>query len=496
MSQYQFNQDSKCGIDNCTSKQFYTDAGLTYCINGHLAQGIIEIDDSSNLNKNQPLRRRKVITSDKHKKKSKVLYGNEGKNLFLHCFQQILKTQVWCLIHTHGISKNLEPTVRNIWKIYLTLLTSNKLFQKTKKIIKYHDNSIQGNSNDNISYKITRFPKLIDTISICYLGLLNLRSIITISTLYNFMKSGKIPYMQTSSIIPLEIRKCMEPQYQNALSPTVFPSYEKVLNTTYSIFSAFFILYKIVFPPLNIYPILVSYIQYLHLPLELILPTLKLAYQLNISFTNQQLIEETSLNTMPEVILLAVLLISTRLYFQIDHYDIRNLKDYTYNNLKDWSIWLATMNSQNHIKLANFSYTKTDINKISQISKEEIDNYLNDLSIQLSDNSYIKVPKSLLNIFPINEIKKTNEYFNSTHNYYTSFESYNTKSYTTNTIFRSEKLIYKIFSLSSTLPNITKTLISKGAEMIGITEFKLRKIILILEKQYIYLNDNCKLQNL
>ncbi|KTW27392.1 hypothetical protein T552_02371 [Pneumocystis carinii B80] len=494
MNLYQFNQNSRCGIDNCTSKQFYIDAGLTYCTNGHLVQGIIEIDNTINLNKNQPLRRRKVITTDKHKKKSKVLYGNEGKNLFLHCFQQILKTQVWCLIHTHGISRNLEPTVRNIWKIYLTLLTSNKLFQKnTKKNIKYHD---VGNSNDNMSYKITKFPKLIDTISICYLGLLNLRSIITISTLYNFMKSGKVPYMQTSSIIPLEIRKCMEPHYQNILSPTVFPSYEKVLNATYSIFSAFYILYKIDFPPLNIYPILVTYIRGLYLPLELILPTLKLAYCLNISFTNRQLIHEKNLNTMPEVILLAILLISTRLYFQIDHYDIENLKDYAYNNLKDWSIWLATMNSQNYNKLTNINYTKTDINKISQISKEEIDNYLNDLSIQLSDSSYIKVPKFLLNIFPINELKKTNQCFNSTHNYYTLFESYNAKSYTSNTIFKSGKLIYKIFSLSSTLPNITKTLISKGAEMIGISEFKLRKIILILEKQYIYLNDNYKEESL
>lgn len=74
MSLYQFNRDSRCGVDSCTSTQYYIDSGLTYCINGHLAQGIIEIDNTNDLNRSQPSRRRKVISeSNKNKKKSKSI---------------------------------------------------------------------------------------------------------------------------------------------------------------------------------------------------------------------------------------------------------------------------------------------------------------------------------------------------------------------------------------------------------------------------------------
>ncbi|KAG4301904.1 hypothetical protein PCK1_001880 [Pneumocystis canis] len=453
--------------------------------------GIIEVDNTDNLNKSQTSRRKVITLPDEHKKKSRVLYGNEGKTLFLRCFQQILRNQSWCLIHTHGLPNKLETAIRNIWKIYLMLL-SNKLFYKnTKDISKHQHCLISENSNNNMSYKITELPKLIDTISICYLGLLNLRSTITISILCNLMKSGEIPYMQALSVIPIQIRKCMEPQYQNALSPVAFPSYEKVLNTTYSIFSAFYNLYKIVFPPLNIYPILITYIQNLHLPLELILPTLKLAHQLNISFTNESF-KRKNIGTMPEVILLAILLISTRIFFKIDHYDIGNLKDYSHNNLIDWSIWLTTINL-NYNKLEYFNCTKTDIKKISQISTEEIDNYLNYFTDQLVDNSYTKVSQTILNIFPLNTSKKTIKSHNLIFNHHISFKPlHTTKFYTVNTNYKNEKYIYKMFHPSGNLPNITKTLFSKAAEMIGITELKLRKTILILEKQCIELNISLK----
>ncbi|CCJ30297.1 unnamed protein product [Pneumocystis jirovecii] len=306
MNSYQFDKNLRCGVDNCVSTQYYVDAGLTYCINGHLIEvklGIVEIDNTNDLTRSQQSRRRKITSSGQHKKKSRVLYGNEGKIIFLRSFQQILRTQSWYLIHTHGITNELEHAVRNIWKHYLILLLSNKLFYKNaKNINKYQNKSIIGNPNNIIPYKTKKLPKLIDTIGICYLGLLNIRSSITISDLCNLMKSGKIPYMKALFIIPTQVRKSMEPQYQIALSPTIFPSYEKVLNVTYSIVSAFYDSYKIIFPPLNVYPILVSYIQNLCLPLELILPTLKLAYQLNITFTNKPLKEPNS-NVMPETIM-------------------------------------------------------------------------------------------------------------------------------------------------------------------------------------------------
>ncbi|KAG5519807.1 hypothetical protein PMAC_000080 [Pneumocystis sp. 'macacae'] len=491
MNSYQFDRNLRCGIDNCISTQYYVNAGLTYCTNGHLVEGIIEIDNTNDLTKSQSSRRKK-ITSSEHKKKSKILYGNEGKIIFLRCFQQILRTQSWYLIHTHGITNELEQAIQNIWKHYLILLLSNKLFYKSaKNINKYQKESVTENLNNNIHYKIKKLPKLIDTIAICYLGLLNIRSTITISTLCNLMESGKIPYMKALFIIPTQIRKSMEPQYQIALSPMTFPSYEKVLNATYSIFSAFYDSYKIIFPPLNIYPILISYIQNLCLPLELILPTLKLAYQLNITFTNEPL-EKYSSNVMPEVILLAILLISTRIYFGIDHHNTKNSKNYNHNNLIDWDVWMTTIKSS-YNKLTHFNCTRTDIKKIPQISTKEMDNYLDYLNMQLFNKSYIKVPQTILNIFPLNDPKELDNPFNSTHDFYGSLKLlYITNPSIIETIFKNKKHIYKIFPLSSNLPEITKTLISKGAETIGITEFKLRKIMLDLEKQCINLNDILK----
>ncbi|KAG5439530.1 hypothetical protein PCANB_002105 [Pneumocystis canis] len=363
MNSYHIGNDLKCGVNNCTSTQYYKDSGLTYCANGHLIQGIIEVDNTDNLNKSQTSRRKVITLPDEHKKKSRVLYGNEGKTLFLRCFQQILRNQSWCLIHTHGLPNKLE--------------------------------------------------------------------------------TGEIPYMQALSVIPIQIRKCMEPQYQNALSPVAFPSYEK------------------------------------------------LAHQLNISFTNESF-KRKNIGTMPEVILLAILLISTRIFFKIDHYDIGNLKDYSHNNLIDWSIWLTTINL-NYNKLEYFNCTKTDIKKISQISTEEIDNYLNYFTDQLVDNSYTKVSQTILNIFPLNTSKKTIKSHNLIFNHHISFKPlHTTKFYTVNTNYKNEKYIYKMFHPSGNLPNITKTLFSKAAEMIGITELKLRKTILILEKQCIELNISLK----
>ncbi|KAG4304326.1 hypothetical protein PORY_002301 [Pneumocystis oryctolagi] len=480
------NKNLKCDVDNCVSTDYYLDSGLIYCSNGHLIQGIIEVDDANDLNKNQPSKRRKTVTSSReHKKKSKVLYGNEGKILFLRCFQQILRAQSWCLIHIHGMGNKLENAIRNIWKLYLILL-SNKLYKNTENILKSQNNIVL-NSNNNVN----KLPKLIDTIGLCYLGLLYIRSNITISTLCSLMKSGEVPYMKALSIIPDQIRKSMKSQYQVALSPIVFPSYDKVLSVTYSIFSAFYDFYEIIFPPLDVYPILVTYIQNLLLPLDLILPTLKLAYQLNISFTNE-LLKKTDMETMPEVILLAVLLISTRIYFEIDHYDIENLKDYNHNNLMDWNIWMITIKLLNYDKLIHFNSIENEI-KISQMSTKEIDEYLSYLSNQLADKSYIKVPQTILNIFPLNYSKTEHKLLDSTYDYYTLLKTLRIiNSYTSNTILKNKKYLYKIFPLSSNLPDITKTLFSKGAEMIGISEFKLRKIILNLEKQCINLNDTFK----
>ena len=168
--------------------------------------------------------------------------------------------------------------------------------------------------------KVDGSLNLADNLVLCYLGILLLRIPLSVADLVAHVNSGELPYYQASRYVPKNLRERLPGEYQGLLEPQTFLQpqalHQKVLHTANVLQWDF----GMSLPAINNPLLLHRWMKELALPIETFAATLRLARLLKVDLKLQVDPQASSSNLLryPEVQLMALLVLSTKLLFPSD----------------------------------------------------------------------------------------------------------------------------------------------------------------------------------
>jgi RNA polymerase I-specific transcription initiation factor RRN7 len=146
-----------------------------------------------------------------------VLKGSEARELYLECYQLILWKQCHWLINVKGFPKELETVVRDLWGLRLGILqrigderngygsgTGTMMFSSTSEGENTDTDGTGGKSmgsrrSRKSAVSKERLPRLIETLGLCYLGILLLRLPTSLGEFYKWAACEEIMYARAVS---------------------------------------------------------------------------------------------------------------------------------------------------------------------------------------------------------------------------------------------------------------------------------------------------------
>ncbi|KAG9580178.1 hypothetical protein KCU61_g1493, partial [Aureobasidium melanogenum] len=337
----------------CGSSTFQIrDDGFTYCSEGHrqLARGTQVVEDTDGVPSfGKKARRAREVEENVET----ALTGKKAFEHYLLCFQLVLWKQVYWLIHTKHLPNELETVVRDIWALRLQSLQSRVSYEsesEAEQSSQFYSSQSEAERTDDTARtrrarksKNDAIPKLVDALSICYIGCLLLRLPVTVGDLYSWAARGDLIYYRAVKALsesmklrlPFNYNKILDPQ--DVLSPGA--AQQAVLDNI----TAFDRAFGMATPPINHILVLYRWIRSLALPLEVYSATLRLAKLLEIAFVYDVQAARSSryrILQYAEPRLMGALVIATKLLFPLD-----NVKRYPKNPTElsaltmDWSNW-------------------------------------------------------------------------------------------------------------------------------------------------------------
>lgn len=224
LSQRSWTRGPVCGVDNCRSTLYTSNAGLQVCQYGHVVEGRIEIDDDQE--ENFVATRRlgiqiadgafgssavvgsQVLTEAEEKKQR--LYGLLARSLYLEAVQVLLQHQIdymteYLFPKTQGLKMQLIPVVKLFWL----------------KVLSYHPDK-----------KATILA--LDIIAIVYLAMVKLNSYpVYVSDVIAGVVSNKIPFMHSLHLIPSKMLEKLPVGLHLHLEPSALPTRDRLYQCIY-----------------------------------------------------------------------------------------------------------------------------------------------------------------------------------------------------------------------------------------------------------------------
>ena len=186
---------------------------------------------------------------------------------------------------------------------------------------------------------------LSETIAICYLGALLLRLPCTVADLISRVDDGALLYYRADREVPGNLKERLPGEFQVLLEPQTVLKASSLHRKTLELGTLLSTEFGMVLPAVNHPLLLYRWMQDLALPIEVYAATQRLARLLGVDFT-LQLEGKTSSNRVlryPEVRLMALLVVSTKLFFPIDDIDRHPHSAADLSVLQmDWSAWVAS----------------------------------------------------------------------------------------------------------------------------------------------------------
>ncbi|ODQ81493.1 hypothetical protein BABINDRAFT_159773 [Babjeviella inositovora NRRL Y-12698] len=268
-----------CGVDNCRSRLWRSSDGHKICQYGHVRDGAVEYNDDDD---EFVQTRRLNIHNAKHaarltqisqlnalkEAKKKKFFGMRGKELFLRCFQIVLKRQVQWLVREKALPQALEPTVKQIWCEYLGSFMVSQPGTETDET--------ESLSTEEPEADLKSLPKFLHTLVICYLACVRLKVPVYLNDFIMWASSNKIPYMKIiddGTIIPRSLMQNLPQYYMKLFSPAKPPLKGELYFHTHKILAClkdksahpiqpllFKLVYTLVLPP-QIYLMTETYLQ-------------------------------------------------------------------------------------------------------------------------------------------------------------------------------------------------------------------------------------------
>jgi RNA polymerase I-specific transcription initiation factor RRN7 len=181
--------------EQCGSTRFHIDNGLRYCSNGHEQAGGQQVADDAEEYGTQG-KRTKAKKERSKVKTSKVYRGPPAYKLFLQAYQHIIWKQCYALIHKKSLPPELWTVVRDLWTLRLAKQadklekSSDRDSESQKSSRKAETSEESENDTQNLSQesgkKASDSPALVETIALCYLGILLMRLPTSIADIYRY----------------------------------------------------------------------------------------------------------------------------------------------------------------------------------------------------------------------------------------------------------------------------------------------------------------------
>ncbi|KAL9627709.1 MAG: hypothetical protein Q9204_006384, partial [Flavoplaca sp. TL-2023a] len=419
----------RCGIDNCPSTRFHLEDGLLFCGEGHQQEQGPETEADADLEFGTQGRKSRAKREETQKKASKVYRGSEAFALFLKSYQHILQKQCYVLIHTFGLPAKFEETVRNqLWAPRLQLLTdrleihddATEFSSQANTDAEGHDKmEAQGRRRERKS-RSKVVPSLLDSLGMCYLGMIMLRLPISIGDLHRWAYKEDIPYVRAVRHIPRWAKDRLPATYLMALDTKSTLEADDLRRTIHELSLFHHQHFDMAFPALNHTLVLFKHVRCLALPLEVsitlstidVYPTVRqIAKLLDIDFAFPKTRPRQRMTSLPEITLLALLVIAVKLYYPLDAID-RHPRSATDPGVMtvDWDRWCEEQReyesrgtANGHLERGN--EIKVEEKDVFDLSNDQMDEYLDWFERTWVDEERARnhprgYPEQLLDMFP------------------------------------------------------------------------------------------------
>ncbi|KAE8134117.1 hypothetical protein BDV38DRAFT_166945 [Aspergillus pseudotamarii] len=398
-----------CGQEGCRETRYYLDNGLWFCRRGHQQEGRQVEEEPDDFGTQGKTNRVKKEVSEKG---AKTYRGRQAYSLFLQVYQLILWKQCHALVQSRGFPAQLEHVVRDLWALRLETF-SNKIQDPSEgDEIEFFSSQLtaeqQEEEPDIVKFggKHLQWPRLVDSVSLCYLGAFLMRLPVGIGDFHRMIMYGDIPYIRITRSIPREMRDKLPQEYLSIIETTRLLKAEHLHKAVLQLSLLYRRKFGVHFPALNMPPMLYHYIRRLALPIDIYSAVKKLQDLLGFSFEfPKDLASRSRPHDLPEIQLITLIVISTKLLFPFDdlkRYPISAKEPAT--QVIDWKLWAQAQRHFDSRETARGRIGKGNevlVNErdVFNMSPSQLDEYMNWYENSWLDNS--KVSNPLSDLFPV-----------------------------------------------------------------------------------------------
>ncbi len=163
-------------------------------------------------------------------------------------------------------------------------------------------------------------PRLIDTLSLCYLGLLLLRLPVSVGDIHRWVNSEDLIYYGAIREISASMRERLPSEYHEALEPHLLLRPDALHTSVMKLAIAYEHDFDMHFPPLNVPSLLLKYLKELALPLEVYPVVARLAHLVSYKFVfpRPNTTKRLRIINYPEAQLVALVVVAVKILWPFD----------------------------------------------------------------------------------------------------------------------------------------------------------------------------------
>ncbi|KAE8147865.1 hypothetical protein BDV25DRAFT_159440 [Aspergillus avenaceus] len=397
-----------CGQEGCRETRYYLDNGLWFCRRGHQQEGRQVEEDPEIFGVQGKTNRVKKAVQEKG---SKVYHGRQAYSLFLQVYQLILWKQCHALVQGRGFPAQLEHVVRDLWALrlntYADRITDTSEGDEETQFFSSQPSASQDEPDTSrFRGKSLRWPRMIDTIGLCYLGAFIMRLPVGIAEFHRMVMCGDVPYIRITRSIPREMKDRLPQEYLSLFESARLLKAEHFQKAVLELSLLYRYKFGVQFPALNLPPILYQRISRLALPIEVYAAVKRLRGVLEFNLEYQAEVPGKSRPLhLPEVQLATLIVISTKLLFPFDdikRYPVSTKEPTT--QVIDWKLWAeAQRNFENRVrvrgKIGKGNEIQVKEKDVFGMTTNQLDEYMDWYEKSWLDNGIATNPLS--DLFPI-----------------------------------------------------------------------------------------------
>ncbi|KAK6438231.1 hypothetical protein LTR95_005575 [Oleoguttula sp. CCFEE 5521] len=388
-----------CNDENCGSRRFHQgEDGYTYCDQGHQQsdRGAAVVEDTGELVL-AGRKHRRVDSDAESTKTGRTFEGSKAVEYYLIALQVVLRKQVKWLVDEGKVSREIEGIVRELWALRLRKVQFRDGYESgtdTEGQSQMFSSQSEGESGTetNASQSSRRKAStsgiaiLVDTLALCFIATLLLRIPITIADFISLAEKGTLPYYQAIRLVQKSLTEKLPGQYQSLLEPQTILKAEDLQRRVFDTAKQFHEDFGMGMPAVNHPLLLYRWMRVLALPIEIFAATTRLARLIGLDFG--YLFEGAKRSDFPlrypEVRLMALLLVATKLLFPCDEHKRLPTTAQDLAALRmDWDAWqkaqLRTVEESTQSESKPMSHSEafavTDTDCLN-MGDEELDRYL------------------------------------------------------------------------------------------------------------------------